>query len=129
MIATGPARYVSSLEVEEVLSSHSEVVEAAIVGRSDSQHVPCAFVKVRKGSDLKEEEIVEFCGGRLPSHMVPRAVYFEDMPKNSTGKTHKHLLRERANDKGWLIKMETKWSIIAQNPSPNLINVCNARYV
>lgn len=105
IIALGPGRLVSSLEVEEVLTSHSEVVEAAVIGcpgsGSDGQ-VPCAFVKVRKGSDLNEEEIVEFCARCLPSHMVPRAVYLGDLPKNSTGKIQKYLLREWANANGKL---------------------------
>ncbi|PKI56017.1 hypothetical protein CRG98_023604 [Punica granatum] len=103
IITSGPNRFVSSLEVEEVLACHPEVVEAAVVGVSDEEsggQVPCAFLKVRNGSDVKEEHIIEFCTARLPSQMVPRIVWFGDLPMNSTGKIQKYVLRQRVNAMG-----------------------------
>ncbi|KAL5754331.1 hypothetical protein ACOSP7_022551 [Xanthoceras sorbifolium] len=92
---------ISSLEVEAVLLSNPMVLEAAVVGKADAElkQVPCAFVKLKEGCDqASPQELVEFCGGHLPSHMVPRAIVFGDIPVNSTGKVQKFVLREKANN-------------------------------
>ena len=88
---------VSSLEVEAVLLSHPKVFEAAVVGTNK----PCAFVKLKEGCDnCVPEEIIEFCGERLPKYMVPHSVVFGDLPVNSTGKIQKFVLREKAKTIG-----------------------------
>ncbi|KAJ0040855.1 hypothetical protein Pint_28632 [Pistacia integerrima] len=96
IIISGAAT-ISTLEVEAVLLSNPKVSEAAVVGKPDDQlqQVPCAFVKLKDGCDSNPEELVKFCEGYLPSYMVPRAVVFEDIPVNSTGKVQKFTLREK----------------------------------
>lgn len=100
---------VSSLEVEALLVSHPTVEEAAVVGRSDDVlgEIPCAFVKLKEEEEEEEglvinhsrnyyeEIIIEFCGKYLPDYMVPKSVFFGELPVNSTGKIQKFVLRER----------------------------------
>ncbi|KAD5960732.1 hypothetical protein E3N88_12204 [Mikania micrantha] len=99
---------VSSVEVESVLYSHPAVNEAAVVGRPDEfwGETPCAFVslKVEPGV-VTEEEMIKFCKSRLPGYMVPKSVVFkEDLPKTSTGKIQKNVLREIAKSMRVVIK-------------------------
>lgn len=93
------AEIISSLEVEAVLLSNPKVLEAAVVGKVDDQlkEVPVAFVKLKEGREASPEELVKFCGDELPSYMVPRAIFFEDIPVNSTGKVQKFVLRGKVN--------------------------------
>ncbi|XP_010526841.1 PREDICTED: probable acyl-activating enzyme 2 [Tarenaya hassleriana] len=95
---------VSTVEVERVLSGHRAVLEAAVVGRPDDHwgQTPCAFVKLKDGFDVKPEEIIEFCREHLPHYMAPKTVVFSDLPRTSTGKVQKYLLRQRANEMGSL---------------------------
>ncbi|KAH6760497.1 AMP-dependent synthetase and ligase family protein [Perilla frutescens var. frutescens] len=91
----------SSVEVEAVLYSHPAVNEAAVVARPDKYwgETPCAFVslKAEVAEKPSEKEIREFCKERLPLFMVPRTVVFkEELPKTSTGKIQKFLLRDMA---------------------------------
>ncbi|XP_057798729.1 2-methylpropanoate--CoA ligase CCL4-like [Salvia miltiorrhiza] len=94
---------VSSVEVESVLYSHPAVHEAAVVARPDSYwgETSCAFVRLKEdeAEKLSEKEIREFCKERLPLFMVPRMVVFKaELPKTSTGKIQKFLLRDMAKD-------------------------------
>ncbi|KAG6489775.1 butanoate--CoA ligase AAE1-like [Zingiber officinale] len=93
---------ISSIEVESVLFSHPAVLEAAVVARPDDYwgETPCAFVKLKDDVNITAEEIIKFCRARLPHYMAPRTVVFEDLPKTSTGKTQKFLLREKAKAMG-----------------------------
>eukprot|EP01018_Ginkgo_biloba_P003959 Gb_01531 [translate_table: standard] len=87
---------ISSVEVESVLYSHPRVTEAAVVAMPDAHwgETPCAFVNA---TNISEEEIVLFCRERLPHYMVPKTVIFmAELPKTSTGKIQKFLLRDRA---------------------------------
>lgn len=95
---------ISTIEVESVIFSHPAVLEAAVVGRPDDHwgETPCAFVKLKNGSSVNAEEIINFCRDRLPHYMAPKTVRFEDLPKTSTGKTQKYVLRERAKKFGSL---------------------------
>ncbi|KAL2247138.1 probable acyl-activating enzyme 4 [Sesamum indicum] len=91
----------SSVEVESVLYSHPAVNEAAVVARPDKYwgEIPCAFVSLKEEVFEKptEKEVREFCKARLPLYMVPRMVVFkEELPKTSTGKIQKFLLRDMA---------------------------------
>lgn len=95
----------SSVEVESVLYSHPAVNEAAVVARPDEfwGESPCAFVslKAEMGGNLTEKEIIEYCRGKLPRYMVPKTVVFkEELPKTSTGKIQKFVLREMAKGLG-----------------------------
>ncbi|KAF5189546.1 Coa ligase [Thalictrum thalictroides] len=94
----------SSVEVESVLYSHPAIDEAAVVARPDEfwGETPCAFVSFKSGSNKPtEKEIVEFCRARMPHYMVPKTVIFvEELPKTSTGKIQKFVLREKAKALG-----------------------------
>ncbi len=89
---------ISSLEVEEALYRHPKVLEAAVVARPDPKwgESPCAFVTLRDGESATPEEIVAFCRDMLAHYKVPRSVVFGPLPKTSTGKIQKFVLRERA---------------------------------
>lgn len=96
---------ISSIEVESVISGHAAVLEVAVVARPDDYRgeTACAFVKLKSdAADATETEIISFCRQRLPHYMAPKTVVFQDLPKTSTGKTQKFLLRERARALGSL---------------------------
>ncbi|KAE8022187.1 hypothetical protein FH972_008011 [Carpinus fangiana] len=96
----------SSVEVESVLYTHPAVNEAAVVARPDEfwGETPCAFVSLREEGSSRnptEKEIMEFCRAKLPHYMVPKTVVFKDeLPKTSTGKIQKFVLREIARAMG-----------------------------
>ncbi|CAL4920624.1 unnamed protein product [Urochloa decumbens] len=98
---------ISSIEVESVIFSHPAVLEAAVVARPDHHwgETPCAFVKLKDGASATEAEIIGFCRDRLPHYMAPKTVVFEDLPKTSTGKTQKFVLRDKARAMGSLTKI------------------------
>ena len=90
---------ISSLEVEECLFRHPKIMEAAVVARPDEHwgETVCAFVTPRDGAgDLTEEEVVAWCRERIARYKTPRTVVFGPLPKTSTGKIQKFVLRERA---------------------------------
>ncbi|OVA11981.1 AMP-dependent synthetase/ligase [Macleaya cordata] len=97
---------ISTIEVESVLFSHPLVLEAAVVGRPDDHwgETPCAFVKLKEGQNANAQDIIKYCRDRLPHYMAPRTVVFDDLPKTSTGKTQKFVLREKAKAMGSLTK-------------------------
>ncbi|XP_022769352.1 probable acyl-activating enzyme 1, peroxisomal [Durio zibethinus] len=101
---------ISSIEVESVLFSHPAVLEAAVVARPDDYwgETPCAFVKLKDGCNASAEEIIKYCRDNLPHYMAPRTVVFQDLPKTSTGKTQKYLLREKARALGSISKNQSK---------------------
>ncbi|GLJ48012.1 hypothetical protein SUGI_1013990 [Cryptomeria japonica] len=87
---------ISSVEVESVLYSHPDVTEAAVVAMPHPHwgETPCAFVLARGA--ITEEDVIRFCRDKLPHYMVPKAVVFMELPKTSTGKIQKFLLRDMA---------------------------------
>lgn len=89
---------ISTIEVEGVLYKHPAVLEAAVVARPDETwgETPCAFVALKEGSSATAEEIIAFCRDNLAHFKVPRTVVFTPLPKTSTGKIQKYVLRERA---------------------------------
>ena len=100
IIITG-GENVSSLEVEECLYRHPQVMEAAVVARPDERwgETPCAFVTLKPGaSGVGADEIVAWCRERLAHFKAPKSVVFGPLPKTSTGKIQKFALRERAKD-------------------------------
>ncbi|KAI4995251.1 hypothetical protein ZWY2020_035154 [Hordeum vulgare] len=99
---------ISSIEVESIIFGHPTVLEAAVVARPDDHwgETPCAFVKLKDGATTTETEIIDFCREKLPHYMVPKTVVFEDLPKASTGKTQKFVLREKAQAMGSFTKAE-----------------------
>ncbi|GKV00291.1 hypothetical protein SLEP1_g13006 [Rubroshorea leprosula] len=97
----------SSVEVESVLYTNPAVNEAAVVARPDEfwGESPCAFVSLKSNLSRKpsEKEIIDYCRARLPHFMVPKTVVFkEELPKTSTGKIQKFVLREIAKEMGSL---------------------------
>jgi fatty-acyl-CoA synthase len=89
---------ISSIEVEDVLYRHPDVLAAAVVAKPDERwgETPCAFVELKPGSAATAEEIVAHCKKHLAGFKVPRAVVFGEVPKTSTGKIQKYELRKRA---------------------------------
>jgi fatty-acyl-CoA synthase len=90
---------ISSLEVEECLYRHPHVMEAAVVARPDEKwgETPCAFVTLKPGAPRVEaQEVVAWCRAHLAHFKVPRTIVFTELPKTSTGKVQKFVLRERA---------------------------------
>jgi len=92
---------ISSLEVEEVLYQHPAVLTAAVVAKPDPrwQEVPCAFIELKEGITASEEEIMEFCREHLARFKVPKDVVITEIPKTSTGKLQKFVLREWAKER------------------------------
>ncbi|KAJ3687945.1 hypothetical protein LUZ61_017109 [Rhynchospora tenuis] len=97
---------ISTIEVESVIYSHPAVLEAAVVACPDDYWggTPCAFVKLKDGFSVREKEIIKFCREKLPHYMAPRSVVFSELPKTSTGKIQKFVLREKAKALGSLSK-------------------------
>lgn len=95
---------ISTIEVESVIFGHPAVLDAAVVGRPDDYwgETPCAFVKLKDGCNASADEIIKYCRDHLPHYMAPRSVVFEDLPKTSTGKTQKFVLRQKAKAMGSL---------------------------
>jgi fatty-acyl-CoA synthase len=94
---------ISSLEVEEVLYRHPKVLEAAVVARPDDKwgETPCAFVTLREGAgSVTAEDIMSWCRDRMARFKVPRTVVFGALPKTSTGKIQKFVLRQQAKTLG-----------------------------
>ena len=89
---------ISSLEVEDVLYRHPAVLAAAVVAMPDPKwgETPCAFIEVKAGAQASAQEIIEFCRSRMARFKAPRAVVFGELPKTSTGKIQKFVLREKA---------------------------------
>lgn len=89
---------ISSIEVEDVLYRHPDVLAAAVVAKPDERwgETPCAFVELKVGATTKPEDIVAHCKKHLAAFKVPRAVVFGELPKTSTGKIQKFELRKLA---------------------------------
>lgn len=92
---------ISSLEVEEVLYQHPAVLTAAVVAKPDSrwQEVPCAFIELKDGKQASPEEIIAYCSQHLARFKVPKDVVITEIPKTSTGKLQKFVLREWAKER------------------------------
>jgi fatty-acyl-CoA synthase len=90
---------ISSLEVEETLYRHPQVMEAAVVARPDAKwgESPCAFVTLKPGSGaVSADDIIAFCRANMAHFKVPKTVVFGPLPKTSTGKIQKFVLRDAA---------------------------------
>jgi fatty-acyl-CoA synthase len=88
---------ISSLEVEDALHRHPAVLAAAVVAQPDPKwgEVPCAFVELKPGASVQPEELIEHCRGLLARFKVPKRVVFGPLPKTSTGKIQKFVLRQQ----------------------------------
>jgi fatty-acyl-CoA synthase len=88
---------ISSIEVEDVLHKHPAVLFAAVVAKPDSKwgEVPCAFIELKDKASATEAEIIAFCRAQMPGFKTPKAVVFGSIPKTSTGKIQKFILRNQ----------------------------------
>jgi fatty-acyl-CoA synthase len=89
---------ISSIEIEGALYRHPAVLEAAVVARPDAKwgESPCAFVALKPGASATEQDLIEHCRALLAGFKCPKTVVFAELPKTSTGKIQKHVLRDRA---------------------------------
>lgn len=92
---------ISSLELEEVLYRHPQIMEAAVVAKPDPKwgETPCAFVTLKPDAEpTTAEDIIAFCRANLAGFKIPKTFVFGPLPKTSTGKIQKFVLRERARE-------------------------------
>jgi fatty-acyl-CoA synthase len=91
---------ISSIEVEDVLYKHPDVLGVAVVAKPDPKwgETPCAFVELRNGAAVSEADLIAWCRDHLAHFKCPRYVRFVELPKTSTGKIQKFKLREIAKD-------------------------------
>jgi fatty-acyl-CoA synthase len=88
---------ISSVEVESVLYQHPDILEAAVVAKNDEKwgETPCAFVSLKRGRSATEQDIISFCREHMAKFKVPKNIVFSELPKTSTGKVQKFILREK----------------------------------
>jgi fatty-acyl-CoA synthase len=88
---------ISTIEVEQVILQHPAVLECAVIGVPHPHwgETPKAYVVLREGADTGADEIIAFCRDRIAHFKAPRHVEFGELPKTSTGKVQKFVLRER----------------------------------
>lgn len=92
---------ISSLEVEDVLYKHPDIMEAAVVAKPDDKwgETVCAFVDLKpQGNVVSSDEVINYCRKNLAGYKVPRTVVFGPLPKTSTGKIQKFVLRDKAKE-------------------------------
>jgi len=92
---------ISTIEVEDALYRHPAVMDAAVVARPDEKwgETPCAFIHLKPGAEnVTEDEIIGFCRQNLAGYKIPKTVVFGPLPRTSTGKIQKYVLRERAKE-------------------------------
>jgi len=89
---------ISSIEVEDALYSHPDVMACAVVAKPDPKwgETPVAYVELRANATADADALIAHCRAKLAGYKVPKDIRFEDIPKTSTGKIQKFQLRERA---------------------------------
>jgi fatty-acyl-CoA synthase len=89
---------ISSIEIEGALYRHEAVLEAAVVARPDERwgETPCAFVTLKAGQQVTEQELIAHCRAVLAHFKAPKTIVFTELPKTSTGKVQKTVLRDQA---------------------------------
>lgn len=88
---------ISSVEIEGVLYQHPAILEAAVVAKPDQKwgETPCAFVTLKAGMSITEQNVIEYCREKLANYKCPKTIIFSELPKTSTGKIQKHVLRDQ----------------------------------
>ncbi len=91
---------ISSIEVEDVLYKHPAVAVAGVVAKPDEKwgETPCAFIELKPGASATAEELIAWCRQHMAGYKVPRHVVFAELPKTSTGKIQKHVLRSQVRE-------------------------------
>jgi fatty-acyl-CoA synthase len=89
---------ISSIELEDLLYKHPAVQAASVVAKPDIKwgETPCAFIELKPGQAATAEDIIAYCREHVAHYKAPRSVVFGELPKTSTGKVQKYILRERA---------------------------------
>ena len=90
---------ISTIEIENILYQHPDIIDAAVVGKIDKKwgETPCAFVTLKNNSSLTEQQVINFCSSNMAKFKIPKKIIFGVIEKTSTGKTQKFLLRKKAN--------------------------------
>jgi fatty-acyl-CoA synthase len=112
---------ISSVEVEDILYKHPAVLFAAVVAKPDPKwgEVPCAFLELKEGAKVTEAEIIAYCKSRMSGFKTPKVIVFGPVPKTSTGKIQKFLLRNQ---------VESAKAISAEeSPNPSIASEANQR--
>ena len=91
---------ISSVEIEGALYKHPDVIAAAVVAKPDEKwgETPCAFLELREGANLSEMDVIDFCRNHLAGFKIPKTVVFQVLPKTSTGKIQKFVLRDQVRE-------------------------------
>ena len=91
---------ISSIEIEDTLYKHPKIQDAAVVARPDEKwgEVPCAFIAIKPGEELTEAEVIAYCRENLAHFKAPKQVVFKELPRTSTGKVQKFILRAWAKE-------------------------------
>ena len=91
---------ISSIELEDTLFKHPLIQDAAVVAKRDAKwgEVPCAFITLVPGAALTEPDVIKYCRENMAHFKVPRKVIFDKLPRTSTGKLQKYILRQLANE-------------------------------
>ena len=91
---------ISSIEIEGVLYRHPAVAAAAVVAKPDRKwgETPCAFIELKPGAHAEEAEVIAFCRDHMAHFKAPKQIVFGPLPKTSTGKIQKYVLREKARE-------------------------------
>jgi fatty-acyl-CoA synthase len=107
---------ISTIEVERVLYQHPAVVEAAVVGLPDERwgEVPVAFVTLQPNATATADDLIAFCRQHLARFKCPKAVHFGPLPKTSTGKVQKHVLRATSSQSSDV----SSQTLVGETPSP-----------
>ncbi len=89
---------ISSIEVEDALYKHPAVAGVAVVAKPDPKwgETPCAFVELKPGSIATAQDLIDFSDKYLARFKLPKHVVFTDLPRTSTGKIQKFVLRDKA---------------------------------
>mgnify|MGYP001584787072 FL=1 len=91
---------ISSVEVEDILYRYPKIQEVAVVAKKDEKwgETPCAFITPMPNVELSEQEVTTFCRDNMAHFKTPKIIIFGELPKTSTGKIQKFILRQRANE-------------------------------
>ena len=90
---------ISTIEIENVLYQHPDIIDAAVVGKKDEKwgEIPCAFITLKNNSSITEQQIINFCSSNMAKFKIPKKIIFGVIEKTPTGKTQKFLLRKKTN--------------------------------
>ena len=101
---------ISSVEVENTIYKHPDVLEVAVVATADEKwgEVPKAFITLRTGSSATEEDIISHCKQHLARFKAPKKIEFMNLPKTATGKIQKYVLRQQEREKTQKSKISSK---------------------